>query len=71
MYRDIALRAQVKNYRVITAIAEYLLSEIGNPISANKIAGTLQANGFKTQTKSVITYLDLLEQSFIFYRARR
>lgn len=71
MYRDIALRAQVKNYRVITAIAEYLLSEIGNPISANKIARTLQSNGFKTQTKSVITYLDLLEQSFIFYRARR
>lgn len=71
MYRDIALRAQVKNYRVITAIAEYLLSEIGNSISANKLAGTLQANGFKTQTKSVITYLDLLEQSFIFYRARR
>lgn len=71
MYRDIALRAKVKNDRAITAIAEYLMSEIGNPISANKIAGVLQANGFKTQPKSVISYLDLLEQSFIFYRARR
>lgn len=71
MYRDIALRANTKNDRAIFAIAEYLMSEIGNPISANKIAGALRLTGFKTQPKSVINYLDLLEQAFIFYRARR
>ncbi len=71
MYRDVALRANTKNDRAIVAIAEYLMSEIGNPISANKIAGALQSTGFKTQPKSVISYLDLLEQAFIFYRARR
>ncbi|MCI1974770.1 MAG: ATP-binding protein [Limosilactobacillus sp.] len=71
MYRDIALRSRVKNDRTIIAIAEYLMSEIGNPISANKIAGTLKAAGFKAQAKSVIDYLELLEDAFIFYKARR
>lgn len=71
MYRDIALRSKRSNDRAVTAVAEYLMSEIGNPISANKIARTLQSSGFKTQTKSVISYIDLLEQAFIFYKARR
>ena len=71
MYRDIALRSNGKNDQAITAIAEYMMSEIGNPISANKIAGTLQSSGFKTQTKTVISYMSLLEDAFIFYKARR
>ncbi|MDF7639695.1 ATP-binding protein [Lactobacillus sp. ESL0791] len=71
MYRDIALRANVKNDQAINAITEYLMSEIGNPVSANKIAKVLQATGFKTQTKSVINYMELLGDAFIFYKTRK
>lgn len=71
MYRDVALRANIKNERVITALAEYMMSEVGNPVSANKIAGTLRSEGFKISSDTVINYMDLLEQAFIFYKARR
>lgn len=71
MYRDVALRANVKNNQTITALAEYMMSEIGNPISANKIAGMLKSEGFNISTDTVINYMNLLEQAFIFYKARR
>lgn len=71
MYRDVALRANIKNERVITALAEYMMSEVGNPVSANKIAGTLRSEGFKISSDTVINYMNLLEQAFIFYKARR
>lgn len=47
------------------------MSEIGNLVSATKIANTLRSNGFKISTSTVINYLDLLQQSFLFYKTNR
>ncbi|MBP2058243.1 putative AAA+ superfamily ATPase [Lactobacillus colini] len=71
MYRDVALRSTVKNERAITVLAEYMMSEVGNSVSANKIANNLKSSGFKISTDTVISYMNLLEQAFIFYKARR
>lgn len=69
--RDIALRANTRDDKAIVAIIEYLMEEIGSPISATNISNTLRSNGFKTTTATVISYLNLLQQSYLFYAAKK
>lgn len=69
--RDIAMRAKTRDDKAIVAIIEYLMGELGSPISAANISNALKSNGFKTTTSTVISYLHLLEQSYLFYQARR
>ncbi|MBB1079499.1 ATP-binding protein [Limosilactobacillus sp. STM2_1] len=68
---DIALRTSGRNNAAILSIANYMMSEVGNLLSANKIANTLRSSGQKISTATVINYLQLLEQSFLFYKANR
>lgn len=72
LLRDVNERANIRNDGLLTRIATYLLSEIGNPISANKIAGVLKHVGLTTaNNQSVSKYITLLEDAFIFYPAKR
>ncbi|MBB1069876.1 ATP-binding protein [Limosilactobacillus sp. RRLNB_1_1] len=68
---DIALRANTRNDSAIISIANYMMSEIGNVLSATKITNALRSNGQRITTTTVINYLQLLEQSFLFYKAAR
>lgn len=69
--RDIALRAKTRDDKAIIAVIEFLMSEVGSSISATKISNTLRSNGFKTTTATVISYLRLLEESYLFYQAKK
>lgn len=69
--RDIALRTKSRDDRAIIAVIEFLMSEVGSSISATKISNTLRSNGFKTTTATVISYLKLLEESYLFYQAKK
>lgn len=69
--RDIAMRAKARDDKAIVAIIEFLMGELGSSISATKISNTLRSNGFKTTTSTVISYLKLLEQSYLFYQAKK
>lgn len=70
--RDVSERANIRNDSMLTRITSFLLSEIGNPISANKIAGVLKSEGLTTaNNQSVAKYIALLREAFIFYQARR
>lgn len=68
---DVALRANTRNDLAIIAICDYMMSEIGNLLSATKIANTLRSSGYNMTTATVINYLNLLTQSFLFYKANR
>ena len=68
---DIALRTNQRNDSALVAIANYMMSEVGNLLSATKIANTLRSSGYRISTATVINYLRLLEQSFLFYKANR
>ena len=57
--------------KAIVAIIEYLMGEIGSLISATNISNTLRSNGFKTTISTVISYLNLLQQSYLFYEAKK
>lgn len=69
--RDITLRSNTRDDKALVAIIEYLMREIGSPISATNISNTLKSNGFRTTTSTVISYLNLLQQSFLFYEAKK
>lgn len=68
---DVALRANTRNDLALISICDYMMSEVGNLLSATKIANTLRSNGHKITPSTVINYLNLLEQSFLFYQAKR
>lgn len=70
--RDATERAQVRNDASLLRVTNFLMSEIGNTISADKIAGILEAEGLKSgNNQSVTKYLELLSEAFIFYQAKR
>ncbi|TLQ05157.1 ATP-binding protein [Pediococcus stilesii] len=69
--RDVNERASVRNDDILTSIASYLLSEIGNPISTSKITGVLKNEKLTSNATSVMRYIQLLEEAFIFYKAQR
>lgn len=71
LLRDVALRATVKEPELLSRIATYLLDNIGQLISTNKIANTLRSNGRKVSNNTVENYLQLLEDSFLFYKVTR
>ena len=68
---DVSSRLKANSDQALLAVCDYLMSEIGNLVSATKIANTLRSNGFKISTSTVINYLDLLQQSFLFYKTNR
>lgn len=72
LLRDVTERAAIRDDGQLTRIATYLLSEVGNLISGNKVAGVLKNEGYQTaNTTSVLNYIRLLEDAFVFYGAKR
>ena len=69
--RDIVQKFKIRNRPLIEKIADYLMDNISNVISANKMANTLESNNIKTNDKTVGTYIGYLCNAFGFYRIRR
>lgn len=69
--KDVSLRANISNIDLLLKISLYLMDNIGNAVSSNKIANYLTSSGTKTKGETVEKYLSLLEDSFTFYKAVR
>lgn len=69
--KDVSMRGDIANIDMLMKIALYLMDNIGNPVSSNKIANFLTSNGTKTKSDTVDKYLKLLEDAFVFYKAVR
>ena len=75
--RDIVNRERGKGKSAVTDpyllrhVAVFLADNIGNECSSNRIAGALTSAGSKTTNKTVSSYVDALEEAFLFYRATR
>ncbi len=75
--RDIMTRAQRKGLRAVSSrdvlerICAFLADNIGNETSANKIAGTLRADGRSTNRDTTEFYISTLVEAYLFRCARR
>ena len=69
--RDIVKKYKIRNIPLLEKITDYLMDNISNVVSANKMASTLVSNKIKTNDKTVGAYIQYLCNAFGFYRIRR
>ena len=71
LFRDVSTRAIIKEPELLERIAIYLLDNVGQLVTTNKIANTIRSNGRKVSNNTIESYMSLLEQSYLFYKVRR
>lgn len=70
--KDIIDRHGIRQENLFDAVIDFLCSNIGSYVSANKIADTLKSNGYGKVTHDTIgNYLDYVCDAYLFYRAQR
>ncbi|MCL2317284.1 MAG: ATP-binding protein [Actinomycetia bacterium] len=69
--KDIAMARQVRDVDALLKIVRYLAMNIGNLISPKGISDYFVSAGRRISPDTVDAYLTLLEQAYLFYRARR
>ena len=69
--RDIVERNNIRNPQMLGRISAFLMRNIGNPVSVKSITDYMVSAGFKVNFETVDSYLRMLEEALIFYRAKR
>jgi len=71
MMKDVIARNKIRDGALLHRVMVFLAKNIGNPISAKSISDYLTSSGHKISAETVDSYLDMLENAFIIYRADR
>ena len=71
LMKDIIQRNEARDPALLDVLVRFLADNIGNPVSAGKISGYLTSQGRKTSSVTIDNYLRMMEEAFIFYRAKR
>jgi predicted AAA+ superfamily ATPase len=69
--RDVIERNKIRNPQMFNRISMFLMRNIGNLVSVKSIMDYMTSAGFKINFETVDNYLGMLEEAFIFYRAKR
>ena len=70
--KDIIDRHGIRQGSLFESVIDFLCSNIGSYVSANKIADTLKSNGYSKVTHDTINnYLDYVCDAYLFYKAQR
>ena len=69
--KDILAKYKIENENLLKMIAEFLMDNLGNKTSIRNLANCLTSNTYKTNDKTVGSYLDYLCKSFMFYPLSR
>lgn len=71
--KDVIDRNSIKDVALLENIIKYLSNNIGSPISSNKISDYLNSNKIveKSNHQTIDNYLNMLEKSYIVYKADR
>ena len=69
--RDIVKKYKIRNIPLLDKVIDYLMDNVSNIVSANKMSDTLLSNKIKTNDKTVGAYINYLCNAFGFYRVRR
>ena len=69
--KDIAERNNLRSNVILDNLVDILASSIGSLSNPSKIAATFNSNGIKTTDKTISSYIDFLEDSFLVRKAKR
>lgn len=70
--KDIIDRHGIRQENLFEAVVDFLCSNIGSYVSANKIANTLKSSGYSKVTVDTIgNYLEYVCDAYLFYKAQR
>ena len=69
--RDLVQKRNITNKAAFAALVDYLMDNIGNLSSANKIANTLKTEGRPSSHVTVANNMRYLCEAFLFYRVKR
>lgn len=69
--KDIITRKRINDVEMLKSTTRFMFDNIGNLTSTKKIADTMTSAGRKISVHTVENYLDVLTESFIFYKIGR
>ncbi len=69
--KDIISRKKFPDQMMLQSVVHFMLDNIGNLTSTNKIANTMTSNGRAISVHTVESYITALLESFIFYKIGR
>lgn len=69
--KDVIQRNEIRDPALLENVVKFLAANIGNIVSAKKISDYLTSTGRKTRSDTIDNYIRMLENAYIFYRAKR
>ena len=69
--RDIITKYRIENEDLLLMISSFLMDNIGSETSIRNVANKLTSSTYKTNDKTVGSYMDYLCKSFLFYPIKR
>lgn len=71
LLKDIVARLKISDVTTLENVTKFILHNVGNLLSPNKIANTLKSQGIKADQKTVDKYLRGLTDSLLLYEVTR
>lgn len=68
---DVSMRAKVRDQESLKALVDFLSDNTGQLVKPANVANVLKNEGIKVSNHTIENYLELLENAFLFYRARQ
>lgn len=69
--RDLVKKYKIRNRSEFLSISEFMMDNIGNLLSPNNICAALNRGKSEITRKTVVKYIQYLENAFMFYEAKR
>lgn len=71
IFKDVASRGNIRDIDLLNRIIRYVMTECGHSFSATSIAKFLKNEKRQCSVDTILNYLNLCEQAFIFSRVKR
>ena len=71
IYKDALARLGLRDGALLKRIVRFIFDNIGNPLSVNRITGTLKAEGITIAGKTIDVYINALCETLLVYHATR
>ena len=71
LFKDLFSRNGIRDQQLLKRLLTFIFDNVGSLLSVNRIAGTFRNDGFMVNNKTLDSYLSMLCDTFLIYRASR